>query len=186
MDTVAGLHLDLALRDNVFDDHLPVHRLATDGEELAFAGEGVCRAIAVGQAVTDEATADDAGLQVPFLGVVKLVELRESAAQLTSSAAVSTRSRGTSRPASRRSPGWMTRWVTLSVAGSMTTRRTSPHAPSEQLALAPIANWISAAIAACPSGPPGRWHSECNLALCRRPGPVQWLCCRAGTGYYKT
>src|SRR5215472_7111120 len=46
----------------------------------------------------------------------------------------------------------MTRWVTVSVAGSMIRRRTSPQEPSEQLALAPILNSASAATTALPSG----------------------------------
>ena len=81
MDTVTGPHLYLTVRDNVLDDHSPVHRLGADVDEVARAGGCVCLAIGVNQGVAEEATAIGAFDHVVFLGAVKPVELRAGTAQ---------------------------------------------------------------------------------------------------------
>ena len=60
--------------------------------------------------------------------------------------------------------------VTVSVAGSMVRRRTSPQEPSEQLALAPIVNSASAATAGLPSGV----AAGCWLHHGRGPNSLRW------------
>src|SRR5690349_19615458 len=54
----------------------------------------------------------------------------------------SARSSGTSRPSPLRPAGSTTRWVSSRVTGLMTTRVTSPQAPSAHLTAAPIMNGV--------------------------------------------
>src|SRR5215472_8197932 len=83
----------------------------------------------------------------------------------------------------------MTRCVTVPAAGSMTKRLTSPHEPSEQLALAPMVNSDASATTAFPSGRP-----SCATVIAdqRFPhvqagdNPASSLACvRASTGYVR-
>ena len=90
VDRVTGPHLVLTQRNNVFD-HRPevswrygadVHELAADGGQCVTAGAAVCQA-RVFQARTDDASDVLNGCvgDLALLRVVKLVELRERAAQ---------------------------------------------------------------------------------------------------------